>query len=228
MPIPKLLHQTWKNREVPREFHRWQSSWSRHHPDWEYRLWTDDDNRALIAEHYPRFLAQYDSYSHPIQRVDAARYFLLLRHGGLYVDLDFEALQPLDLLLDGQRCVLGLEAPEHARAFAREKIICNALMASEPEHPFLRAITEGLVAAARASRGRAQPVLESTGPFMLTRVYDAYDDKAAITLVPAPDLYPLSMDQADRLRAGQSDEHMKARLAGAFAVHFHRGTWWRS
>ena len=34
----------------------------------------------------------YDGYTHPIQRADAARYFILFVHGGLYADLDYEPL----------------------------------------------------------------------------------------------------------------------------------------
>ena len=30
----------------------------------------------------------YDRYKYPVQRVDAARYFLMLHYGGIYMDLD--------------------------------------------------------------------------------------------------------------------------------------------
>ncbi len=52
-------------------------TWQRHHPDWEYRLWTDEDSRKLIKVHYPDFLNTYDSYSYNIQRADAIRHFIL-------------------------------------------------------------------------------------------------------------------------------------------------------
>jgi mannosyltransferase OCH1-like enzyme len=35
-------------------------------------------------------------------RADAARGFILHKHGGLYVDLDVEALKPMDTLLEGK------------------------------------------------------------------------------------------------------------------------------
>jgi hypothetical protein len=31
-------------------------------PDWEFKIYTDADNRALIADHYPWFLKTYDGY----------------------------------------------------------------------------------------------------------------------------------------------------------------------
>ena len=89
MNIPRILHQTWKDSEVPEVFSEYVASWRSCHPDWEYRLWTDELNREFIAAHYPWFLATYDRYPKPIQRADAVRYFILHKLGGLYVDLDF-------------------------------------------------------------------------------------------------------------------------------------------
>src|SRR5690242_18969278 len=101
--IPRLIHQTWRDEEIPEYLRRFQASWLKHHPAWQYRLWTDDDNRQLIAAHDPEFLAIYDAYPFPIQRADAARYFILLLLGGLYIDFDFECLTTLEPVLAG-RC----------------------------------------------------------------------------------------------------------------------------
>ena len=50
------------------------------HPSWEYKLWTDEDNRNLIKDHYPWFLKTYDEYDVNIKRVDAVRYFYLYHY----------------------------------------------------------------------------------------------------------------------------------------------------
>jgi mannosyltransferase OCH1-like enzyme len=51
-----------------------QASWRAVHPDWEYRLWTDADNRALCRERFPWFLPTYDALAVGVMRADAARY----------------------------------------------------------------------------------------------------------------------------------------------------------
>ena len=71
---------------------------------------------------FPEFLDLYDGYNSEIQRADAVRYFLLYEYGGVYADLDFESLQPLDLFL-GRKigttdvkvhgCIIGQEPFEH-------------------------------------------------------------------------------------------------------------------
>ena len=86
----KQIHQTWKTKQVPGQLKSFCQGWQDMHPDWTYRLWTDEDNRRLIEEQFPWFLQTYDRYPYNIQRVDAARYFILYKFGGLYVDIDYK------------------------------------------------------------------------------------------------------------------------------------------
>mmetsp|Transcript_5125 Transcript_5125/g.8453 ORF Transcript_5125/g.8453 Transcript_5125/m.8453 type:complete len:650 (-) Transcript_5125:108-2057(-) len=97
--MPKIIHQTWKSRELPPEFEKWSNSWKKCLPGWEYKLHTDEDNRNFIKEHFPELLNTYDNYDKPIKRVDAARYAYMAVEGGLYADMDIECLHdPAKLL----------------------------------------------------------------------------------------------------------------------------------
>jgi len=44
-----IIQQTYKTAEIREEWRPYQASWKAHHPGWEYRFWTDQDNRSLIA-----------------------------------------------------------------------------------------------------------------------------------------------------------------------------------
>jgi hypothetical protein len=46
--VPKILHQTWKSREIPEKWKAAQQSCLSLHPDWEYKLWTDADGLEFI------------------------------------------------------------------------------------------------------------------------------------------------------------------------------------
>ena len=50
--IPKIIHQTWKDNNLPKDFAKWSTECKKLHPDWEYRLWTDHDNREFIQNEY--------------------------------------------------------------------------------------------------------------------------------------------------------------------------------
>ena len=78
--VPHIVHQTWKDREVQKTFEPRIASWIHKNPEWEYRFWTDADNRALIESKFPESLAMFDGYAQNIQRADAIRYFIL--YGG--------------------------------------------------------------------------------------------------------------------------------------------------
>lgn len=221
--IPRIIHQTWKDSEVPARWRHFQASWRRLHPAWEYRLWTDEDNRALVARHYPWFLRQYDALDLPIKRADAARYFILQRHGGVYVDLDFECLRPLDELLAGHSLVLGTEPLEHAdvelaRVSALGKLIGNAFLASVPRHPFWT----HLFAAMLVSIEQASP-LDATGPRLLTRAVHDFAAPETLTILPPETLYPSSKYAS---WTGET-EAVEDRSGAAYAVHHWDGSWWQ-
>ncbi|MEU1786588.1 glycosyltransferase [Streptomyces sparsogenes] len=220
--IPLLIHQTWKNTDVPHGWREWTASWRRHHPDWEYRLWTDTDNRAFLAEHYAWFLPVYDGYPEPIERADAIRYFLLDHFGGLYVDLDFECLRPVTGLLAGKELVLGLEPEEHtrlpwSRRNGMRRIVGNAFMASRPGHPFWSHVHRRLVGA----RTSPDP-LAATGPFFLTRAVDSAPEGCSPTLLAADTVYPEPSPAAVELFGPRPVD-----LDRAHAVHHWSGSWER-
>lgn len=223
-PIPHILHQTWKDANLPPNLRAWQRTWLENHPTWQYRLWTDQDLRAFMQEHYAWFLPIYDSYPQPIQRVDAARYFILYHYGGVYADLDTECLRPLDELLEGRRMMVGLEPERHlqqpaAQIAGLERLLCNAIMASAPGQPFWEHVQRQLVAC-----HRLPGPLDSTGPFFLTRALSSAPDPAAIHLEPASTFYPVDKDTpwVDLPLAERQ------RLTGdAYTVHHWLGGWWR-
>lgn len=224
--IPRILHQTWKTEQIPPAMQAHAASWKQHHPDWEHRLWTDAMNRDFIRREVPGFLPVYDSYPHAIQRVDAARYFILRHHGGVFVDLDFECLRNIEPLLQDRQFVVGTEPEEHARTHGMAAIVSNAFMASVPGHPLLQRVCEQLPLDEVRHRQRDagfSHVLHSTGPFMLTRACEAFGPAAGVAILPPALLYPLVKEADGRIGEAQlsSTQHGQA-----YARHHYWGSWW--
>ncbi len=219
--IPRIIHHTWNDAEIPEQFHSWYKSWRTHHPAWEFRLWTHDECRALIAEHYPWFLSVYDGYDSTIKRVDAEIYFLLFHFGGVYVDLDCEALRPLDPLLKNRQLVIAPEPPgnlkDEAKAAGFKQVLSNAVAASVPGHPFWRHVIDLLL----VWRDAAEP-MDAAGPFLLTRAYESFDAQQTMTLEAYQRLLPISVDEAwEELPAGT-----KAMIRrDAYVIHHWYGSW---
>ena len=107
--IPRTIQQLWRDAAIPERYRDSVEGWKRHHQGWEHRLWTDASMRAFVAEHYPGFLATYDEYDVAICRADAARYLILHRLGGVYVDLDMHCLKPIDGLVEDKGFAIAVE-----------------------------------------------------------------------------------------------------------------------
>ncbi|KAJ3089873.1 hypothetical protein HK102_005258 [Quaeritorhiza haematococci] len=184
----------------PQRFQKWSESWRTNHPNWEYRLWTDADNRAFVANHYPWFLSTFDSLPRNIHRADAVRYLYLHKYGGVYADLDVESLKNLDnLFVDSVACtptekdnttltsyddcvhgktstaVLAWMSGDH---YWYEHNIPNAWMAStKPGHSFWMFMVHQIMEKLRNNVGAG--VEDVTGPVMLYKTYKYYEDNVA-------------------------------------------------
>ncbi|PTX91654.1 glycosyltransferase [Opitutus sp. ER46] len=217
--IPRIIHQTWKTRELTGEFAAYQASWRRLHPDWEYRFYDDADCRRLVAEGFPELLALYEALPRAVLRADLFRYLAVCRHGGIYADIDMECRKPHGPLLDRADLVLGVEetvSPIEARRLLNpyRTRIANCIFAAAPGHPYLRLAIDEI----RQVAGRIDElaVVEATGPGLLTRLLHEHAAEFPYRLVPQicwtpptrppyPDLYPF--------------------MRHVWAIHHFAGTW---
>ena len=145
-------------------------------------MWTDAKSRELIATEYPWFLSTFDNYTHPIQRADAIRYFVLAHYGGIYIDLDYVSF--------GVQCGLGF-TNEYALqgcnrrldpllafpSWVRKTIptgISNDAMGAVPGHPFFLTVIEALKSYDRDWALPYITVMYSTGPLFLSVIWKKY------------------------------------------------------
>src|SRR5688572_28910577 len=98
--IPRIIHQTYKNKKIPKQWREYHKKWRQLHPQFIHKLWTDKDNEQLITNYFPWLLDTYKSFPHFINRVDCARIARLYKDGGIYADLDVEPKHNIDLLIE--------------------------------------------------------------------------------------------------------------------------------
>ena len=94
--IPKTIHYCWFGRgEMPQLAKDCIASWHRHMPDWDYKLW-NEDNFDVDTLPYTREAYAAGKYAFVS---DVARLWALTHNGGVYMDVDFEVYKPFDDLL---------------------------------------------------------------------------------------------------------------------------------
>lgn len=141
--IPRILHQVWFGPQMPDKFQQQTQSWKKHHPDWEYRLWTDRDVNELGAD-IADLINSTECYG---QKGDILRMAILQKHGGLYVDVDYDCFRPCDVINQSfDFCttmrgfpILSMQFPD---AFPSPLGICSSMTAAIPNHPILNSFLD--------------------------------------------------------------------------------------
>lgn len=80
--ISKLLHQSWSSSVLPGKFAEWSRTCREMHPEWEWVLWTDDDNREVVRRFMPELLPTFEKLEGPIFRADLVRNVYMMIFGG--------------------------------------------------------------------------------------------------------------------------------------------------
>lgn len=89
--IPKVIHHFAPNED---KWHPiWKiciQSWYIHYPKdhYEHRFWNDNDVTKFVNDEYPQYKKIYDKLPLHIMKLDFARYLVIHKFGGLYVDMD--------------------------------------------------------------------------------------------------------------------------------------------
>ncbi|CAF1492116.1 unnamed protein product, partial [Didymodactylos carnosus] len=132
--IPFIIHQTWKSYELRSKQKNWTSTWCKNHQNqkWTYVLWTDDDNRRLVRDYFPFFLTMYDSLTPFVCKVDVVRIMYMYLFGGVYIDLDYESLKPIDELLYKRKLIFGMMTYD----YGTKESFPNSWFASEAKQKF--------------------------------------------------------------------------------------------
>jgi len=97
--IPKTIHQIWFQGEdqMPEHLKMYHKSWVDNNPDYHIKVWDEVQIKKLI-DSYPdaEVRNMYHGYPHMIQKIDLAKYVILYKYGGIYIDMDVKNLQRID------------------------------------------------------------------------------------------------------------------------------------
>lgn len=225
--IPRLMHQLYESPTgVPLRLKQLSESWTEKNPSWKYMFWGTKEIDVFLNDHFPDFIPFYRDYEFDVQRWDAIRYLILYTYGGLYIDMDYECLQPIDKILTNKGCFLGMEPKIHSALSGVPYIIGNAFMASVPGHDFMKCLIEELYNKEKYTNpDKKRRILQTTGPLMLSRVYEDYQGKADIGLIPSEIVTPLSSMDVRSMHLHHKSAEIKKKLDNAFAVHYFNYGW---
>lgn len=125
--IPSVAHLIWVGEGAPRPDYVDTNllAWKRLMPDWEVRLWTDEDVPHHIADMVGRAATG-------AQKADILRYWVVWEHGGVYLDADITPRTPLAGWIPFDASLVVCHDLEITWPY-----IINSFFAATPHHPVL-------------------------------------------------------------------------------------------
>ncbi|RKZ50162.1 MAG: hypothetical protein DRR16_10950 [Candidatus Parabeggiatoa sp. nov. 3] len=244
MKVPKIIHQIWDDQNIPGWLAKYAASWLHFNPEWRYVFWTIDDLNAMVIKEFPSLLKTYNSLPLKIMKIDLARYCLMSKYGGVYVDLDFECYRPLGDVFTKNKLTLSWEWPgatkpgltgdsdalsisrieEHFLSTATyEHTLGNAILASNPSHALWTAVIGALERSQFNSRIKNDEVFGLTGPQFLTQQFIRhYDNKWGVRIFDNSIFYPIPWNKPI-----QDDGYRASDFENAYGAHHWSGSWWQ-
>lgn len=125
--IPKIIHQVWIGGDLPARLATLHETLKKVNPSWRVKLWDEDSITILLCDNFFEYSHSTKAGSSNVVRLKA-----LQKYGGVYFDLDFVAVKPID----------GLEKLSAFVARQPDGVLCNAAMGAEPSHPWINGMLE--------------------------------------------------------------------------------------
>lgn len=159
--IPKIIHQSYKNTELPHFFLHSPKLAKEFLPTWEYKFWTDIDLDKFIKEYYPDTYSSWLTLTPKIKRIDVSRYYLLHYFGGVYLDMDFHLRKNIEEILTDANI---FSYKSYQAVVKKWDFFGNAFMASTKGEPFWLDLIKWIY-----QQPVTDPVLHHTGPMGIGR-----------------------------------------------------------
>ena len=125
-PIPKVLHCSWRNKDILKSRNSLVLNGLLNevemNPDWEYKIWTDDEIDAYIKRLIPASDWAFMRTKRIVERVDLWRLLVMYNEGGFYMDIDRYYNIPLSELIGAHTRML---LPRNRWDFSQD-IMCTS------------------------------------------------------------------------------------------------------
>jgi mannosyltransferase OCH1-like enzyme len=138
-------------------------TWVQQNPHMRYEVITDDNDMTYVEEHYgpkgfnrPDIVEFYRNVNIRIIKADLLRYMILYAEGGIYTDIDVEAIKPFHRFIPERHneedydMIIGIEVdmPEfrdHRILGQKSQSFCQWTIISRPHHPVMMHLVETIM-----------------------------------------------------------------------------------
>ncbi len=182
--IPKYIHFMWLDKKdpykrgYPDKYKDNIQAWADLNPDAKVIMWNYSD----IEREFPDYMDHIRRIPVWISKCDLSRFLVLQKYGGIYFDMDFIPLRPLDSTIY-DRDILIVQEPEEHTNYGEKGRIFNGVVGSSPNHPFISGWISEIIHTIDTVSSFDWNVMTTTGP---TAFYNYYDNnwRSALNIDP--------------------------------------------
>lgn len=163
--FPKKIWQTWKVNPLKFEERDLNTArtWLAKNPDYRYEVLTDGNDLRYVEYHFgpdgfnrPDIVNFYRDLKAAIVKADLLRYMIMYAEGGLYADIDVEALKPIQKFVPERYAekdidmVIGVEIDEpdwrdHPILGPKSRSFCQWTFMCKPQLPVMMRLIEKIM-----------------------------------------------------------------------------------
>ncbi|KAJ9143153.1 Glycosyltransferase family 32 protein [Coniochaeta hoffmannii] len=163
--FPMKIWQSWKVN--PLQFERKHAdvarSWAEKNPEYRYEVLTDGNEMHYVEEHFgpmgfnrPDIVTFFRDLRDPIVKADLLRYLIMYAEGGLWADIDVEAMKPMSKFIPPRYnvkdidMVVGVEIDEpdwkdHPILGPKSRSFCQWTFMCKPQQPVMMRLIEHIM-----------------------------------------------------------------------------------
>lgn len=149
--ISKIIHQTYHTKNLPDSIKNNINQLKVDNPDWEFRLYDDQDIEHYMESYFPSLLPIYKKINpvYGAAKADFFRYLVVYKDGGVYLDIKSGASKSLNSIIkDNDKYILSHWPRSYPKIMLGQHVdITNPIgefqqwhIISVAGHPFLRAV----------------------------------------------------------------------------------------
>lgn len=139
-------------------------SWTTKNPGHRYEVLTDENAISYVEDNFgpsglnrPDIVSTYKGLTATIIRADLLRYLVMYVDGGVYADIDVEALKPVEEFIPSRHLerdvdmIIGIETDEpdfkdHPILGSKAESFCQWTFACKPRHPIMMRLIDNILA----------------------------------------------------------------------------------
>ncbi len=161
MAIPRIIYQTFRSSDLP-FITRWHiARFKKNNKDYQYEFYDDERIALFFSEEFgDEVLSLYNRINIGAAKADMFRYAILLRKGGVYLDIDSDIKGSLnEIIQENDKAIISFEKNPHL--FVQWALIYEA------NHPFLQRTLDKVIDNIKENR-YPNDVHKMTGPSVYT------------------------------------------------------------